>query len=88
MNSDYWKGPAEVIGKDYHEVIVKHGGSPIKVYPVSLCLADKQIAYRDMAGEIAGIESTEEDNADDNRIDEITDAGDMEDISVENADDK
>ena len=27
LNSDYWNGPAEVIAKDNHQVIVKHGGS-------------------------------------------------------------
>ena len=38
LNSDYWKGPAEVIGKDNHQVIVKHGGSLIRVHPISLRL--------------------------------------------------
>ena len=36
IGSDYWRGPATVIGKDSHQVILKHGGLFVRVHPVSL----------------------------------------------------
>ena len=36
MKSDCWRGPATVIGKDAHQVIVNHGGHLVRVHPVSL----------------------------------------------------
>ena len=33
VNSKEWKGPAEVIGKDDHEVFVKHGGIFVHTHP-------------------------------------------------------
>ena len=66
LDSDYWKGPAEIIGKDNHQVIVKQGGSLIRMYPISLRLVEEQITSRDMAGETERIVNGEEDNADDN----------------------
>ena len=36
MNSDCWRGPATVIGKDAHQVIVNHGGHLVRVHPVSM----------------------------------------------------
>ena len=35
-DSAYWRGPAEVIGKDSHQVMLKHGGLFVSVHPVSL----------------------------------------------------
>ena len=86
MNSDYWKGPAEVIGKDNHQVIVKHGGSLIRVHPISLHLVEEQVTCRDMASETERIVKGEEDNADDNQRDENMDTSDVEEVSAENAD--
>ena len=78
LNSEYSKRPAEVIGKDNHQVIVKHGGSLTRVHPVSLSLPDKQITYRDMAGETERTVNSEEDNTDDNQRDEIVETCDVE----------
>ena len=75
-----------MIGKDNHQVIVKHGGSLIRVHPVSLRLVDEQITCRGMTGETERIVNGEEDNADDNQRDEIVDTGVVEEASVENAD--
>ena len=76
-----------MIGKDSHQVIVNHhGGSLIRVHPVSLCLVDEQITCRDMAGETEKIVNGEDDNADDNQRGESVDTGDVEEASVENAD--
>ena len=86
MNSAYWKGPSKVIGKDNHQAILKHGGSLIRVHPVSLRTVDEQITCRDMAGKTERIVNGEEDNVDNNQRDEIVDAGDAEEASVENAD--
>ena len=86
MNSDYWKGPAEVIGKDNHQVILKHGGSLIRVHHISLCLVEEQITCRDMAGEPKRIVNGEENNSDDYQRDENMDTSDVEVASVENAD--
>ena len=36
QDSDIWKGPAVVIGKDTHQIILKHGGLFVRVHPVSL----------------------------------------------------
>ena len=60
MNSDYRKGPAEVAGKQNHEVIVKHGGSIMRVHPVSPHLVDEQISHGDTAGETEGIVTVKE----------------------------
>ena len=84
LNSDYWKGPAEVIGKDDHQVTVKHGGSLIRVHPISLRLVEEQVTCRDMASETERIVNGEEDNADDQR-DENMDTSIVEEASVENA---
>ena len=40
-DSAYWRGPAEVIGKDSHQVILKHGGLFVRVHPVSLRRVEK-----------------------------------------------
>ena len=83
LDSDYWKGPAEIIGKDNHQVIVKQGGSLIRMYPISLRLVEEQITSRDMAGETERIVNGEEDNADDNQTDENMDTNNVEETSVE-----
>ena len=31
-----WRGPGYVVGKDQHQVLVKHGGQVVRVHPVSL----------------------------------------------------
>ena len=67
-----------MIGKDNHQVIVKHGGSLIRVHPVSLRLVDEQITCRDMADETERVVNSEEDNANDNQRDEMVDAGNAE----------
>ena len=36
QDSEYWRGPAVVIGKDEHQVVLKHGGLFVRVHPVSL----------------------------------------------------
>jgi hypothetical protein len=36
MNSDCWRGPATVFGKDAHQVLVNHGGHLVRVHPVSM----------------------------------------------------
>ena len=36
LESDFWRGPATVIGRDDHQVILKHGGSFVRAHPVSL----------------------------------------------------
>ena len=55
LGCDYWKGPGIVIGKDNHQVIVKHGGSFIRVHPVSLRLVDasenKQVTENTLKGQ-------------------------------------
>ena len=35
-SSNYWKGPGKVIGYDNKQVVVKHGGSFVRVHPCSL----------------------------------------------------
>ena len=37
-----WKGPAIVIGRDNHQIIVKHGGLLYRIHPCSLRLANSQ----------------------------------------------
>ena len=53
---------------------------------MSLPLVGEQIACRDKDDQTEGIVNSEADNADDKQSDTIADAGDMEDVSVENAD--
>ena len=36
LDSDFWRGPATVIGRDNHQVVVKHGGIFVRTHPVSL----------------------------------------------------
>ena len=74
-----------MIGKDDHQVTVKHGGSLIRVHPISLHLVEEQTTDRDMASETERIVNGEEDNADDNQRDENMNTSVMEEASVENA---
>ena len=39
----HWKGPGEIIGKDGHQLLVKHGGSVIRVHPVSARLTQEVV---------------------------------------------
>ena len=41
-DSNQWKGPRTVIGKENKQVIVKHGGQHIRVHPCCLQLRNKQ----------------------------------------------
>ena len=38
INSNEWKGPGTVIGQDGQQVLVKHGGSYVRVHPCRLLL--------------------------------------------------
>ena len=40
-DSTYWRGPAEIIGKDSHQVILKHRGLFVRAHPVSLRRVDE-----------------------------------------------
>ena len=42
-NSNEWKGPWTVIGQDGQQVLVKHGGSYVRVHPCRLLL--EQVAF-------------------------------------------
>ena len=42
-DSDYWRGPSEVIGKDSNQIILKHGGLFVRTHPVSLKRSLRQI---------------------------------------------
>ena len=44
LNSKEWKGAAEVIGKDDHQVFVKHGGIFVRIHPCSLCLVNAPVS--------------------------------------------
>ena len=44
VNSKEWKGPAEVIGKDDHQVFVKHGGIFVRINPYSLPLVNARLS--------------------------------------------
>ena len=37
-----WKGPSKVIGKENKQILVKHGGYYVRVYPRSLQLVSKE----------------------------------------------
>ena len=39
-NSNKWKGPGKIIGKEDKYILVKHGGYYIRVHPCSLQLVD------------------------------------------------
>ena len=52
-----------MIGKNNHQVIVKHDGSLIRVHPVSIRLVEEHITCGDMAGGTEMIVNGEEDNA-------------------------
>ena len=54
IDSAYWRGPAEVIGKDSHQVILKHGGLFVRTHPVSL----KRVTEINQAGEVGSKEKT------------------------------
>ena len=43
-NSNSWHGPAVVLGQDGQQVLVKHGGSYVRVHPCRLTLIDKKIS--------------------------------------------
>ena len=53
LESDYWKGPATVIGKDNHQVIVKHGGSFVRVHPISLRKVNEQLTSNESQMDMA-----------------------------------
>ena len=36
IDSEIWRGPAVVIGRDSHQVVLKHGGIFIRTHPTSL----------------------------------------------------
>ena len=37
-NSNEWKGPGTMIGQDGQQVLVKHGGSYVRIHPCRLLL--------------------------------------------------
>ena len=42
-NNNEWKGPGTAIGQDGQQVLVKHGGSYVRVHPCRLLL--EQVAF-------------------------------------------
>ena len=46
IDSDYWRGPAVVIGKDSHQVILKHGGLFVRAHPTSLQKIEEEPDFR------------------------------------------
>ena len=44
VNSKEWEGPAEVIGKDDHQVFVKHGDIFVRIHPCSLRLVSAPVS--------------------------------------------
>ena len=45
VNSKEWKGSAEVIGKDNHQVFAKHGGIFVRIHLCSLCLVNAPVSF-------------------------------------------
>ena len=46
-DSNYWEGPGIVIGHDNKQVIVKHGGSFVRVHPCSLRKVNEEYLNND-----------------------------------------
>ena len=59
LKSDCWRGPATVIGKDAHQIIVNHGGYLVRVHPVSMRHVNEDLNDKDMPDSSEGSKKIE-----------------------------
>ena len=84
LNSDCWRGPATVIGKDSHQIIVNHGGHLVRVHPVSLRHVHEELNNTE---NLENNESTESNTVKQRKSQQSTASDDDDESCAENIDD-